>query len=122
MVGAPDSARTNGFTNAVLVVEQLQMKVQFLNVRPLASTWEAEISELTEAAVYEEVKQHLPGRPLEFDLEHGAIYSKCEQVGSFRIVSPEHQAVSSKGKPSRVILFQTRKRPGPGNSSIVINK
>lgn len=85
------------------------MKVQFLNIRPLAATWEMDIPELTESVLYEEVKKYLPCRPLEFDLEHGAIYSKCEQVGSFRIVSQDHQEVLLEGKP-RVIRFQRRQQ------------
>ncbi len=84
------------------------MKVQFLNVRPLAATWETDMPGITESALYEEVKKYLPCRPLEFDLEHGVIYSRYEQVGLFRVIPPERQDILLQRKPGRVVPFQRR--------------
>ncbi len=84
------------------------MKVQFLNIRPLATTWETDMSGITESALFEEVKNYLPCRPLEFDLEHGVIYSRYEQVGSFRVISPDRRDFRPKHKAGRVVSFQRR--------------
>jgi hypothetical protein len=86
------------------------LRIQFFNVRPLASSWESEIPELTEAVLNDQVKEYLPRRPLEFDLERGAIYSRCEQVGSFRVI-PEVERFPEIPMPTpsnNVIPFQRR--------------
>ncbi len=107
--GAAAWAQLGGFINAAraVMLEQLTMRVRFLNLRPMASSWEAEVPEFTEAALYEAVKQCLPSQALEFDLEHGVIYSRAEQVGSFRIVSNNSAAISGR-KSARVVPFQRR--------------